>query len=72
MMIVITPLGLLTDSIGLIGIHFFNETAGRPIDGTTPPGSEDEKLAEMGYDLIDSKDNPTDGHSGIGDKHTLR
>ncbi|MGO3067305.1 MAG: hypothetical protein ACTIIT_14870, partial [Brevibacterium linens] len=54
--------------IGLIGIHFFNETAGRPIDGATPPGSEDEELAEMGYDLIgfngngtvdDSEDKPT-------------
>ncbi len=46
--------------IGLIGIHFFNETAGRPIDGTTPPGSEDEELAEMGYDLIGFNDNGTD------------
>ncbi|UZD61618.1 MFS transporter [Brevibacterium sp. JSBI002] len=56
--------------IGLIGIHFFNETAGRPIDGTTPPGSEDEKLAEMGYDLIGFNANSTDGRSGIGGKHT--
>jgi MHS family proline/betaine transporter-like MFS transporter len=46
--------------IGLIGIHFFNETAGRPIDGSTPPGSEDEELAEMGYDLIGFNDNGTD------------
>lgn len=43
--------------IGLIGIHFFNETAGRPIDGDTPPGSEDEELAEMGYELIGFNDN---------------
>ncbi len=51
------------DVIGLIGIHFFNETAGRPIDGTTPPGSEDEELAEMGYDLIGFNDNGTDDDS---------
>lgn len=38
--------------IGLIGIHFFNETAGRPINGVTPPGSEDEELDKMGYELI--------------------
>src|SRR5699024_4120189 len=43
--------------IGLIGIHFFNETAGRPIDGDTPPGSEDEELTEMGYELIGFNDN---------------
>ena len=46
--------------IGLIGIHFFNETAGRPINGDTPPGSEDEELAEMGYELIGFNDNAAD------------
>jgi MHS family proline/betaine transporter-like MFS transporter len=55
--------------IGLIGIHFFNETAGRPIDGTTPPGSEDEELAEMGYDLIGFNDNGTDD---TGDEQAAR
>ena len=59
--------------IGLIGIHFFNETAGRPIDGSTPPGSEDAELAEMGYDLIGFNDNGTDdtnGTDGSEDKQT--
>src|SRR5699024_1785954 len=46
--------------IGLIGIHFLNETAGRPINGDTPPGSEDEELAEMGYELIGFNDNAAD------------
>lgn len=49
--------------IGLIGIHFFNETAGRPIDGDTPPGSEDEELAQMGYELIGFNDNDDDDDS---------
>ncbi|WP_344333311.1 MFS transporter, partial [Brevibacterium marinum] len=49
--------------IGLIGIHFFNETAGRPIDGDTPPGSEDEELAEMGYELIGFNDNNDDAEA---------
>lgn len=43
--------------IGLIGIHFFNETAGRAINGVTPPGSEDEELAQMGYELIGFNEN---------------
>src|SRR5699024_3951194 len=53
--------------IGLIGIHFFNETAGRPINGDTPPGSEDEELAEMGYELIGFNENAADE-----DKETTR
>lgn len=52
--------------IGLIGIHFFNETAGRPIDGDTPPGSEDEELAQMGYELIGFNDNDDDSTADSG------
>jgi MHS family proline/betaine transporter-like MFS transporter len=38
--------------VGLIGIAFMRETAGRSLRGSQLPGENDVELVERGYDLI--------------------